>query len=517
MVVTVGAVGVVEMAVDEVVHMVAMRHGLVAAARAVDVIGRVAAAGVGRRAGVGVGGADSQPVLVHVVPVDVVEMAVVEVVHMAFVPHGGVAAAGAVLVGVVGMRDAVVHGSGSSGFRTGNAPANGESDTFWPSAVNPGEAMRMQSSFLLTAPGSPALCKRFASKKPMNRRAHLLLVVLLACAAPWRAAAAAPAPLRVVSSTTDLDSLARIVGGPRVTAFSLATGTQDPHELELKPNFIRELDRADLFLQVGLGLENAWLERMMNAVKNPAVKPGQPGNLNLGRGVRPLEGEETEGIPGSFHEEGNPHYLLDPVEGLRAAAEIRDRLAGLRPEWKDEFAQRYEAFRLALGTWLVGAECAKDDDVADLAVKFEQAKGDAFDTLLKEHKLGGHLAALAPHRGRQIVGDHDLWPYFARRFGLEILGYLEPSPGVPPTTKHLQELIGRMKRQDVQIILSNPYFDPQHARFVGRATGAQIVPMAHQPGARRGTDSYLEMVKYNGARLLEALAASSKGQAPSSR
>lgn len=115
------------------------------------------------------------------------------------------------------------------------------------------------------------------------------------------------------------------------------------------------------------------------------------------------------------------------------------------------------------------------------------------------------------------MGDHDLWPYFARRFGLEILGYLEPSPGVPPTTKHLQELIGRMKEKDVKILLSNPYFDPQHGAFVSRATGAKIVPMAHQTGARPGTDTYLDLVKYNGARLLEALAASAKNQAPSSK
>lgn len=340
----------------------------------------------------------------------------------------------------------------------------------------------------------------------MTRRVHLLILVLLAGSVTWRVHAAEPKRLHVVTSTPDLESLARLIGGPRVTTYSLATGAQDPHELELTPGFIRELDRADLFLQVGLGLENAWLERLMNTVKNPAVKPGQSGNFNLGRGVRPLEGEEAEGAPGSFHEEGNPHYLLDPIEGLRAAGEIRDKLSALRPEWQDEFARRHADFRLALGTWLVGEECARDDDIAALAVKFEQARGDALAALLQEHRLGGHLAALAPHRGRKIVGDHDLWPYFARRLGLEILGYLEPSPGVPPTTKHLQELIGRMKERDVKIILSNPYFDPQHGAFVNRATGAKIVPMAHQTGARAGTDTYLDMVKYNGARLLEALA-----------
>lgn len=353
---------------------------------------------------------------------------------------------------------------------------------------------------------------------PVNRRDHLLLLVLLAGALARPAAAAAPPEtLRVVASTPDLDSLARTIGGPRVLGFSLAGGAQDPHELELRPHFIRELDRADLFLLVGFGLEDAWLGRLLGAVKNPRVQPGAPGHLSLDGGVRPLEGAAGQGIPHSNHEEGNPHYLLDPLEGLRAAAEIRDRLAALRPAWKDEFQRRFEEFRLALGVWLVGEACAKADDLGELALKLEHARGDALDALLKDHPIGGHLAALAPHRGRLIVGDHDLWPYFARRFGLEILGYLEPSPGVPPTTKHLQELIGRMKGQDVKILLSSPYFDPQHARFVGRATGARIVPMAHQTGARRGTDTYLEMVKYNGARLLEALAAGAKGQVQSSK
>jgi ABC-type Zn uptake system ZnuABC Zn-binding protein ZnuA len=351
----------------------------------------------------------------------------------------------------------------------------------------------------------------------MNRRQHLLLLVLLAGTAALRAPAAEPKPLRVVSSTTDLDSLARLIGGPRVVAYSLSRGPQDPHEIELTPGNVRELDRADLFLQVGLGIENAWLEKLFAAVRNDAVRPGGPGNLNLGRGVRLLEGEEAAGIPGSFHEEGNPHYLLDPLEGLRAAGEIRDKLGALRPEWQAEFAQRYAAFRLALGTWLVGEECAKNDDFAALALKVEQARGPALDALLQEHNLGGFLAALAPFRGRKIVGDHDLWPYYARLCGLEILGYLEPSPGVPPTTKHLQELIPQMKAQGADVILSNPYFDPKHAEFVARTTGARVVPMAHQPGARPGADTYLDMQRQNGARLLEALAGSAKDKAQSSK
>jgi len=312
-------------------------------------------------------------------------------------------------------------------------------------------------------------------------------------------------PLRVVCSTPDLESLAKTVGGKRVVTFCFSKGPEDPHTIELRPSFVRELDRADVYLQVGLGIENAWLEDLMKGVRNAAVKPGGKGNLNLGVGVRPLEGTEGKPVPGSFHEEGNPHYFLDPVEGLKAARAIRDRFVVLRPAFRTEFEKAYESFRLALGTWLAGEECAKNDDVEALAVKVEGLKAEDVAGFQAEHELGGFLAALLGHRGRQVVGDHDLWPYYARRCGLEILGYLEPSPGVPPTTKHLQGLIGKMKEKQVKVILTNPYFEPRHSTFVSRATGAVAVPMAHQTGARAGTEDYLSMLQYNGKRLIEAL------------
>jgi hypothetical protein len=249
----------------------------------------------------------------------------------------------------------------------------------------------------------------------------------------WSGALAADAmsPLKVVCTTPDLASLAQEIGGARVTVLGLAKGPEDPHTLELKPSFSRELDRADLFLQVGLGIENAWLKDLMATVRSPVVRPGGAGYLNLGQGVRPLEGVEGKGIPGTFHEEGNPHYLLDPLEGLKAARAVAKRMGDLRPVWREECARRYSEFRLRLGTWLVGPECARGDDPEALALRIEQAKPAELDVLFKEHGVTGFLGAMVPHRGRAVVGDHDLWPYFARRCGIGILGYLEPSPGCP--------------------------------------------------------------------------------------
>lgn len=345
-------------------------------------------------------------------------------------------------------------------------------------------------------------------KPNQSHRRRLLQILTLTWSLTVVQSVTAAEPLRVCASTTDLDSLARLIGGARVQTFCFSKGTEDPHEIELKPSFAKELNRADLYLQVGQGIENAWLEKLMRTVKNDAVKPGKRGNLNLGRHVRPLEGEAANNPPGSFHEDGNPHYFLDPIEGLRAAREIRDKLTELRPEWKAEFAANHDKFRQRLAVALVGEECAKQDDVEKLALEFEKLKdAAAVKEFLAHHQVGGWLAAFGAHRGRFIVGDHDLWYFFARRFGLEVLGYLEPSPGVPPTTKHLQELVAKMKAKQVRVILTAPYFEQRFVEFAAKQSGAAPVRMAHQAGARAATDDYFQMLKHNAEQLLTALKA----------
>lgn len=337
-------------------------------------------------------------------------------------------------------------------------------------------------------------------------KSKLLTPILAFVVASNIAVAMAAEPLRVCTSTTDLDSLARIIGGARVQTFCFSKGTEDPHEIELKPSLAKELNRADLYLQVGQGIENAWLEKLMRSVSGDAVKPSKKGNLNLGRNVRPLEGEAGKNLLNSFHEDGNPHYFLDPVEGLRSAREIRDKLSELRPEWKAEFAANHDKFRQRLAVALVGEECAKNDDVEKLALEFEKLKdAAAVKEFLAHHKVAGWLGAFAAHRGRFIVGDHDLWYFFARRFGLEVLGYLEPSPGVPPTTKHLQELVAKMKAKQVRVILTAPYFEQRFVEFAAKQSGAKAVRMAHQTGGRPATDDYFAMLKHNADQLLAAL------------
>ena len=201
---------------------------------------------------------------------------------------------------------------------------------------------------------------------------------------------------------------------------------------------------------------------------------------------------------------------------MQVARLIRDKLIELRPGDKNYFDERYEAFCQKTGELLVGEALAKQykrDDIPKLALLFEHGK---LGTFLKSQRqdalLGGWLGMMLPYYGTKAVDDHNMWPYFARRFGLRIVAHMEPKPGVPPTTQHLGTVAGQMRAEQVHLVLANPYYDPRHAQFLASNTGAKIVNVAHQVGSRTGTDDYLSMVDYNVHQLAAALGASGGGR-----
>jgi ABC-type Zn uptake system ZnuABC Zn-binding protein ZnuA len=209
---------------------------------------------------------------------------------------------------------------------------------------------------------------------------------------------------------------------------------------------------------------------------------------------------------GDVHPFGNPHYMLDPLNGLQVARLIKDRLIELRPEKKSFFEERYTMLYRKIGDGLLGEKLARKYEFEKLALLYEEGKLEPFLREQKEEgSLGGWLGMMLPYRGSKVVGDHNLWPYFARRFGISLVGFLEPKPGISPTTKHLQALVEMMKAERVKVILASPYYDIRHAQFVSRNTGAKIVPMAHQVGSRPGTDNYLSMTDYNVRQIVIAL------------
>jgi ABC-type Zn uptake system ZnuABC Zn-binding protein ZnuA len=315
-------------------------------------------------------------------------------------------------------------------------------------------------------------------------------------------------PLRVAVTVPDLGSLVREIGGDQVAVTVFVKGTEDFHSVEAKPSFIKTLSEADLFIQMGMEMELGWAPVLLQNARNAKVLPGARGFLDASTVISPLEvpSGPVDRSMGDVHPAGNPHYLVDPISGLRVARLIRDKLIELRPERQKAFDERYANFRQRLGAALVGEALAKKYDVEKLALLFEAGKlGDFLKGQGEESLLGGWFALMLPYQGAKAVADHNTWPYFARRFGIVVIGFLEPKPGLPPTTKHLNELIESMRAQGVKVILASPYFDPRFAQFVAERTGAQVVSMAHQVGARPGTNDYISMIDYDVRQLAGAL------------
>lgn len=322
-----------------------------------------------------------------------------------------------------------------------------------------------------------------------------------------RTALCAAEPLRVVATLPDLGNLAQEVGGDLVDVTVVVKGPEDPHFAEPKPSFIKALNEADVFLLAGLDLEIGYAPLLLQNARNANVLPAGRGYIDASTAVTPtgLPSVQMDRSMGDVHPLGNPHYLLDPLNGLAVAALIRDRFTRLRPDDAAIFASRYEDLRNRIGVAFVGQALAQKYDAGKLALLFEHGKLTAFlESQADAAALEGWLGMLASCRGTKVVDDHRIWPYFARRFGIEVFGELEPLPGVPPTTRHLTELIERMRAANVRIILTLPYYDPRHARFVAEATDATVVPLAHQVGALPEATDYVAMIDYDVRQLAQA-------------
>lgn len=314
--------------------------------------------------------------------------------------------------------------------------------------------------------------------------------------------------LRVVATLPDFASIARSVGGEAVDVTSLLRGGEDPHFVEPRPSFVKVLSQADVLVVAGMDLEIGYLPPLLQSARNAKILPGAGGYVDCSRAITPLEvpSEVVDRSMGDVHPWGNPHYWLDPLNGVRIAAQLAHVFATFQPEDRSRFEANYDAFRRQIAAKLVGESLVKVYSVEKLALLYERGGLEEFLRSRGElERLAGWLAVLAPYRGVKAVDDHNMWPYFARRFGLEVVGHMEPKPGIAPTTSHLQALVERMRAQGVRLIFSSPYYDPKHARFLAQATGARIVPLAHVTGSRPGTDDYIAMVDYNVNQLRLAL------------
>jgi ABC-type Zn uptake system ZnuABC Zn-binding protein ZnuA len=295
----------------------------------------------------------------------------------------------------------------------------------------------------------------------------LLLAVALMASKPLKAGG----KVNVVTTTQDLASLATEVGGDRINVLSIAKGYQDPHFVEAKPSFLLNLRKADLLVVVGLQLEIGWLPPLITQSGNPRIQPAGPGYFDASQFAEILEipTAQVSRAMGDVHPLGNPHYWLDPKNGVRVAAGLAQKFAQLNPGDAAYFQQRLEDFR-----------------------KRMTAAEQRWDDLMK------------PYRGRKVITYHQSWPNFVKRFGLQVAEYVEPRPGIPPSPAHVVELITLMKRQNVKLILVEPYFDLKTPQSVARETGGQVVVLMPSVGGNPETGDYIKLFDYDVNLLVKA-------------
>lgn len=277
--------------------------------------------------------------------------------------------------------------------------------------------------------------------------------------------------LTVVTATTDMAALAQAVGGEKISVESIAKGYQDPHFVEAKPSFLLKLRQADLLITVGLQLEIGWLPPLITQSGNARIQVGANGYLDASQFAEILEiptGTVTRAM-GDVHPLGNPHYWLDPENGRRIAKGFAAKLGELDTADAAYFQQRFQDFDKQLTT--------------------AEQKWDA---------------EMKPYRGRKIVTYHNSFPNFAKHFGLNVIGYVEPRPGIPPTPSHTIELIGLMKRENCKIILVEPYFDLKTPNSIAAQTGGKVVQYMPSVGGEKDVTDYFKLFDYDINLLIQA-------------
>ncbi len=274
-------------------------------------------------------------------------------------------------------------------------------------------------------------------------------------------AAAEGRPVRVVTTTEDLAAIAREVGGERVQAVSLSKGYQDPHFVDAKPSFMVTLQKADLFIEVGRELEVGWAPGLVNGARNPKILLGAPGHVDASVAVNVIEvPSQVSRAQGDVHPFGNPHYWLDPANAVPVARAIRDGLSHSSPADAPLFDQRCADFEKRL---------------ADAIARWRQQ------------------AQALNLNGMKVVTYHRSWSYFARAFGLQVVDFVEPKPGIPPSPNHLQDLVGEMRQGGVRLLIVEPFFDPRIPQKISKDTGVPLVILPTSVGAEDGIKTYFDL------------------------
>lgn len=279
-------------------------------------------------------------------------------------------------------------------------------------------------------------------------------------------------PIRIITTTPDLADIAKQIGRELVNVESLARGVEYMHNVPVKPSFVPKLNRADLFILMGLDMEHSWIPALLEVAANPRIMPGQPGYIDCSAGIAVLEiPTSVSRAEGDLHPSGNPHYNLDPHNGKIIARNIAEGLARNFPQHRAAFQKNLNVYLVELEKWI-----ARWEELA------------------------------RPLKGVKYVPYHNEWVYFAKRYGLEEVGRVEPRPGIEPSPSHIVNLAQTIKQQKAQLIIYGPQSD-RIPRQLAMQTGAKPLRLPTMAGGSAEIDTYIKMIDHN----IKTLVAATKG------
>jgi len=280
---------------------------------------------------------------------------------------------------------------------------------------------------------------------------RIAVLMLLSIAITW-------GKVKVVTSTSDLAAITREVGGNLVKVESIARGSQDPHYIEVLPSHMLKVKRADIYLKVGMELD-LWADKIIGGSRNKNLVI-----IDCSESIKAQEvpAGKIDASMGDIHRFGNPHYWLDPLNGPVIAESIVRALSLKDPEnaakYEDNLRIFIETIRKRQESWLV-----KYADLKDV----------------------------------ELIYYHNTWPYFNNRFGLQVLDFVEPKPGIMPTPNHVDHLVKLIQNKQLKVLAMEPYFSDKAPNYLVQKTDIKVVKLAPSVGAQEGTDTYLEMIQYN--------------------
>ena len=279
------------------------------------------------------------------------------------------------------------------------------------------------------------------------------------------------AQIKIVTTTTDMKSIAEFIGGSKVSVTSIATGYQNPHFVDPKPSYIISLTKANLFVTVGLDLETGWSPQLLSSSRNTKIQKGAAGYVDASEGVNLLQVPTAANrAEGDIHIYGNPHYWLDPLNGKTIARNIANGLERVDPSNKSFYEANLVAFNSKI----------------DLKLKEWQGK-------------------MTAYKGTKIIAYHNEWVYFETRFGLQIVDFMEPKPGIPPTPSQLVKVIKEVPANKIKVIISSPYFTTSSSDVVAKQTGVKELTLATSVGAFDPVKDYFSLFDYNVDNLITVL------------